>query len=240
MSYDPNDPGAGGGQAQPRYPQQGGQPQQGYPQQQAPGYPQQQPGYPPYGPPPVQPKGSGCGKMLAIGAAVVVGLIVVLVIVGVMAGSDDGTAGDETGSGEDAPAAGTDDGQEVYAIGQTAHTGEFDVTVHAVQDPFTPTNEFETPQAGQRFVAVEATITNTSEEPLPFSTLAGVELIDQLDRPFSIAIAGTDLPQLDAATVAPGEARRGWIVFDVPPDATELRIRIKGNLTANGSVFKLT
>jgi hypothetical protein len=48
-----------------------------------------------------------------------------------------------------------------------------------------------------------------------------------------------DLPLLDAATVAPGEVRRGWTVFDVPPDATGFRVRCKGNLTATGSLFQL-
>ncbi len=48
-----------------------------------------------------------------------------------------------------------------------------------------------------------------------------------------------DLSLLDAATVAPGEVRRGWTVFDVPPDATGSRVRCKGNLTATGSLFQL-
>lgn len=234
MGNDPNYP---GGMDHPR-------PQPGYPQPpgdlQQTGYPQQPSGYPPYGPPPAPHKGRGCGTTLAIAAGVGFVLLVIIAIAGMLAGADDSDDGGETGAGDDTPAAGTDDGQDVYAIGQTAHTGEFDVTVHAVQDPFPPPSEFDTPAApDHRFVAVEATVTNTSAEPTGFSTLAGVELVDQLDRPWSIAITSTELPSLDAVTVAPGEARRGWVVFSVPPDATELRIRIKGNLTANGSVFEL-
>ncbi len=160
-------------------------------------------------------------------------IIVVAVVAG--AGGDDGeTTTDEPSAGE------TEGGQDVYAIGETAHTGDFDVVVHTVEDPFTPANEFEVPEEGHRFVGVEATVTNTSGEPLPFSTLAGVELFDQLDRPWTVALAGTDRPQLDAPTVTPGEARRGWVVFSVPPDATELRLRVKGNLTAGGSLFDLS
>lgn len=205
-----------------------------------------QPAY--YQPAPVR-AGTGCLRPALIAGSVIVGLFLGLLILGgILASTDEPGKGsavvrsDEPASIESSvstpvpPASG---GQDVYAIGETAHSGDFDVTVHAVQDPYTSTNQFETPQAGQRFVAVEATVTNTSDEPLPFSTLVGVELIDQMDRAYSIAMAGTDLPQLDSMTVAPGAARRGWVVFDAPPDATELRIRIKGNLTATGSLFQL-
>ena len=229
----------------------------------SPGAPYAQQGY---GPPPAYPqgppqpppkaKGGGCGKAMLITAVVLVGLIAVGGIIGAIAGGgddDDDDTADRTEAvagatesngqpGDTSPPATTadsDDGPEVYAIGETAHTGEFDVTVHGKQDPYVSSNEFDTPPDGQRFVAVEATVTNTSDEPTGISTLVGTELLDQLDRPWSIALAGLDLPQLDAITVAPGEARRGWVVFAVPPDATDLRIRIKGNLTANGSVFQL-
>jgi Domain of unknown function (DUF4352) len=170
-----------------------------------------------------------------------VGGLIAIIAIGAIASAG---GGDDTATGDtdtDAPSAGqSQGGQDVYAIGETANTGDFDVTVHAVEDPFVPANQFEVPEEGRRFVAVEATVTNTSDQPLPFSTLAGVELFDQLDRPWTIAVAGTDLPQLDAPTVAPGEARRGWVVFSVPPDATELTLRVKGNLTATGSLFDLS
>ncbi len=161
-----------------------------------------------------------------------VGALVVLVGIAAAAG------GGDDGGGSDEPAAAENGGQDVYAIGQTAHTGEFDVTVHTLEDPFTP-GQFETPAAGHRFVGVELTVTNSSDGPLPFSTLAGVELIDQADRPWDITIAGLDRPQIDALTVAPGEARRGWVVFSAPADATKLTLRVKGNLTATGSLFAL-
>jgi Domain of unknown function (DUF4352) len=164
------------------------------------------------------------------------GLVLLVAIAAVASAGGD----EDTGGGGDDPAAAVEGGQDVYAVGQTAHTGDFDVTVHALEDPFAVNNQFEVPPEGHRFVGVEATVTNTGGEPLPFSTLMGVELFDQLDRPWQIALAGTDRPQLDAPTVAPGESRRGWVVFSVPPDATELTLRVKGNLTATGSLFSLS
>jgi hypothetical protein len=52
------------------------------------------------------------------------------------------------------------------------------------------------------------------------------------------ARSATDLSQLDGE-VGPGEARRGGIVFEVTQDATGLRLRLKGNITATGSLFEL-
>ena len=128
--------------------------------------------------------------------------------------------------------------QDVYAIGQWAHTGDFDVTVHQVVDPYVSTNELETPQPGHRFVAVEVEVRNTADDARTISTLLGAEVTDSMNRPWHVALAGTDLPQLDG-DVPPGGARRGWMVFEVAEDSTGLLLRIKGNLTATGSLFAL-
>lgn len=164
----------------------------------------------------------------------IAGSVAALVVVAAVAGS----GGDDGGPERDQAAGATDGGQDVYAVGRTAHTGDFDVTLHQVQDPYAPTNQFETPQPGQRFVAVEVEVRNTGDERLAMSTLLGAEVTDSQNRPWNVALAGTDLPHLDGE-VGPGEARRGWIVFGVAQDATGLQLRLKGNLTATGSLFEL-
>lgn len=114
------------------------------------------------------------------------------------------------------------------------------MTVHGVEDPWVADDELETPlDDANRFVAVEATIESTGDDPQGFSSLLQAELIDSEDRTWDAAHAGFELPQLDAVTVGPDEVRRGWVVFEVPPDAEDFRVRIKGELTANGSVFDL-
>lgn len=164
-------------------------------------------------------------KWVGFAALVVIGLSLVAAAVG----SDK----------DDEPSPQTPAAQETYRLGETARTGDFDVTLNEVRDPFQPTNEFEVPSENHRLVAVELTATNTGNDQQTLSTLLGAEVVDSLSRPWDIAIAGTDLPQL-GGSVAPGESRRGWIVFEVASDATDLRLRIKGNLTAKGSVFLLS
>lgn len=152
----------------------------------------------------------------------------------------DDTTDSSDGGDPDEPAAasGSAGGQDLFAVGQTAHTGGFDVTLHAVTDPFMPTSQFERPQTNNRYVAVEVEATNTGDDTETLSTLLGAEVIDSQNRHWNIAMTGTDLPRLDGQ-VPPGEARRGWIVFEVAHDATDLQLRIKGNLTATGSLFQL-
>ncbi len=125
-----------------------------------------------------------------------------------------------------------------YAVGETGHTGDFDVTLHAVEDPLQPANEFDQPTPGNRLVGVEVTLTNTGDDPQTFSSLLAAELTDSLSRPWTVALAGLDRPQVDG-DVPPGESRRGWMTFDVAEDADALRLRVKGNLTAEGAVFVL-
>lgn len=128
---------------------------------------------------------------------------------------------------------------EIFQVGQTATTSKFDVTLNGVQDPFVPTNEFEAATEGQRFVAVELTMLNTSDEEQVISTLVNFEVFDQEGRDYDIARAGVDLPGLDA-TLQPGEQRRGFAVFEVPAGATDLSLRVKGSPTAAGSVFAIS
>ncbi|HEX6424989.1 MAG TPA: DUF4352 domain-containing protein [Acidimicrobiales bacterium] len=129
--------------------------------------------------------------------------------------------------------------QDVYAIGETAHTSVFDVTVHQVVDGWESDNQFESPGAGHRFVAVEASLTNTEGEELEtWSSLLGAELTDAQGRPWDVALAGSGVPTLDG-DVGRGMTRRGWVVFEVGDDATGMTLRLKGGLTATGSLFDL-
>lgn len=160
--------------------------------------------------------------------------VLTLAVLASIASSSQEDSGGGGGSG------GTATTPETFAIGETAHTGDFDVTVNAVTDPYAPTNQFDAqPAAGNRFVAVELSMTNTGAEPQPISTLANTEITDSQGRLGTLPLTGTELPKIDAVTAAPGELRRGWVVFEVVGDATELKVRIKGNLTATGSLFQL-
>jgi hypothetical protein len=157
-------------------------------------------------------------------------IVVVVIIASVSSGGGESSKG--SGSGDSAVT------EQTYAVGQTAQTSDFEVTLLTVEDPMTTSNEFDTPDEGNRFVGVEFEVKNVGDERQTLSTLLGAELLDSLNRPYDIALAGLDRPQLDGEVV-PGQSRRGWITFEIPADATGLKVRLKGSLTAQGSLFVL-
>jgi hypothetical protein len=81
-------------------------------------------------------------------------------------------------------------------------------------------------------------VTHDGDETEIMSTWLGAEVMDAQNRPWDVAFAGYELPQIEG-DVQPGEARRGWMVFEVADEASDLQLRIKGNLTATGSLFDL-
>ena len=125
-----------------------------------------------------------------------------------------------------------------HVIGETGTTSKWAITVNAVKNPYVSTNGFDTPKAGNRYVAVDMTAANNDSKSQPFSTLLQLSMIDSQSYKYTPAIAGLDLPQL-GGDVAPGAANRGWVVFEVPATATGLVLRVVGDLTATGTTFSV-
>jgi Domain of unknown function (DUF4352) len=145
------------------------------------------------------------------------------------------TAGVTT-SATTARAAGADN-----EVGDTASTGDLDVTLNSVVDPFVATNEFAKADPGRRYVAVDLSILNQGKETVAFSTLLYTEMIDSLGQSWNVSLfAGAGAtPSIDGE-IPPGETRRGTIVFDVPQDATGLTLRVKGSFTAEGATWAVS
>lgn len=138
----------------------------------------------------------------------------------------------------DDPAGRARAGQDVYTVGQTAHTGDLNVLLRKVADPWTPRNRLQAPQAGYRYVAVELELKNTGRSTEIMSTWRKLKILDARGHPWDVTLAGYDLPQIDGS-VAPGRERRGWAVFLLPANATGLHLRVKGEMTEPGALFAL-
>jgi hypothetical protein len=94
----------------------------------------------------------------------------------------------------------------------------FAVAVLGFQDPAIGTNQFNRPMG--RFVVVDWSVTNTGTEDADLNVLRLVlrttdQRIYRADNP-----AGVATPTLSVATLAPGETVRGYVVYDLPTDAT--------------------
>ena len=129
-------------------------------------------------------------------------------------------------------------------MGETAHTGDFDVTVNSVTDPLVSDNQFLTAGPGNRFVAIDVTMSNTSNESKPVSSLLSFELTDSEGRKYDLSILGTSAAGVTGSIdgdVPPQTQRRGTIAYEVPETiATGLQLRVKGDFTAGGTVFQIS
>lgn len=192
-----------------------------YPPQQQ--YPQPPPGYVTQR----QAKRSGgCLKAVGVATIVFVVLVAIVVIAAVATSSKKTTTSSSSGGSAAAP----------HAIGETAQTADFAVTLNSAQDPYVD------PQAtapdGQHFVTVDVTIHNTSSKDLTVSSIVFFDLT-AADGTVLKETIGPSLPPIDG-TVAANDVRRGSVIFDVPDTATKpLKLRVKGDITAGGVTFTI-
>lgn len=163
--------------------------------------------------------------------------LIVLVTVVVMVANSDKATNEGAGS---VPSTSRPGPQEIHSLGQTVHTGAFDVVANRVIDPFHPTSAVELPPLGQRVVLVELTVTNTSNEQQTMPTDLGARMLDsQSPRPASSSTFDAGLAPLEGP-VGPGASRAGWVAFAVSEQATGLRLQLKSNLVATEYIIMLS
>jgi len=125
--------------------------------------------------------------------------------------SDDGFSFDET------PAP-----PETGAIGEAVENGGYALTVHSVTDPVVPSDEFFGPDAGSRWVMVEVSITNVSDEPQDYGSYDFK--VKDADN-FEYTAGFVDLErELSSGSLPPGDTVRGQVGFEVPVDAAIVRL----------------
>ena len=126
-------------------------------------------------------------------------------------------------------------------VGDTAETGDFQVTVFGFTDPQPSVNEYIEASPGMRFVSVDVQITNPgSDEQQTFSSLLGLHLLDDQNFQYTEDLMDAGLtPGPPEGEIAAGQSIRGFVAFEVPDTATGLKLRVQANLTASGAVFNL-
>jgi hypothetical protein len=144
---------------------------------------------------------------------------------------------DVTGSGSGEPSDDTDTGTgepEAFAVGDLVQLGDWHIRVHGVTDPLTSGNQFLNPAAGNRWVGVDAEVTNNGTNAQVVSSILCFELLDSANVEYTMALA-PDAQQPPDGEVAPGTSRRGTLVYEVPEGATGLRLSFKCDLFSTGS-----
>lgn len=131
------------------------------------------------------------------------------------------------------PSSTPSDTPSVAAVGDTINlTGQEEgervaVTVVKVVDPAKPENEFSSPDAGMRFVAVQFRLKNIGTQVVDESPGNGAKIRDTQGQQFNETFADTAAgPGFGGSvTLTPGDTALGFLVFEVPTDSKIDRIQ---------------
>ena len=97
-----------------------------------------------------------------------------------------------------------------------------EVEVRQVVDPWRPDAGAESPADGQRFVAIEVTISGRDSGIGQFASPSGFKLTDSGNFAYSALEGSPKAPALGDVDLAPGEKTAGWVVFEID-DSSEVR-----------------
>lgn len=122
-----------------------------------------------------------------------------------------------------------------FKVGDEVKLGDWTVKVWGVADPQAAVNEFSKPAAGTRWVGVDTEVKNLSNDPASVSSILCFKVQDSANREYTEDIATGIKPNPPDGEVAPGAAKRGTIVFEVPADATGLKLNFKCELFSSGT-----
>lgn len=121
-----------------------------------------------------------------------------------------------------------------FGIGDAVDLGDWRVQVHGVVDPYVSSNQFITAAPGNRYVVIDAEVTNNDDKPASVSSMMCFELQDSANKSYNITFTDTSTSSVDGE-LAPGTAKRGDLSYEVPETATGLRLQFKCDLLSSGS-----
>jgi hypothetical protein len=107
-------------------------------------------------------------------------------------------------------------------VGEAVENGAYELTVHRVVDPVTPGDEFFGPDEGNRWLMVEVSIRNVSDEAQDYGSYDFK--VKDADN-FEYTTGFVDLErELSSGTLLPGDTVRGQVGFEVPARAEIVRL----------------
>lgn len=122
-----------------------------------------------------------------------------------------------------------------FKVGDEVKLGDWTVKVWGVADPQAAVNQYAKPTAGSRWVGLDAEVRNLSSDPANVSSILCFKVQDSANREYTEDIATGIKPEPPDGEVAPGAAKRGTIVFEVPAEATGLKLNFKCELFSSGT-----
>lgn len=162
---------------------------------------------------------------------VVVGLILVLCLccgglaffVSMSKDNNEPTKVNENTSTSDTSNTGTDSTLSEFKVGDQVKLGDITFTVNEYLDNYLSDNQFERPASGNRYVAVDVKIDNTGNSS-EYIYLSNFNIQDANAYKYEAKWYEIKAPGLKSGDVAKGNSLRGWVTFEVPNEATGLKL----------------
>lgn len=126
---------------------------------------------------------------------------------------------------------------ETYDIGDLIEINNHTMVVLGWED--VPAGEFLTPEAGNKFVAVEMFFVNNSQDSISISSLLQMTLKDEADRSYDIDFsASSEIKDgsVDGSLV-PGEKVRGKVGYQVPEGVQNMQFVFDASVFGSGKVI---
>lgn len=173
-------------------------------------------------------KGLAIAGIITGGFGALLGLIITaLFVVGIIASSNVNTSARRALENQQNEAQSAIDGKREFSKGETATiAGKFELKVNSVERNYTP-NPSRTPAPGKEFVLVNVTIKSISEESERVGAYSFGVINDGLKTAGSIATVPSPL---QTGELEPGASTSGNLIFEVPTDATDLKLAYEAML----------
>jgi uncharacterized protein DUF4352 len=139
------------------------------------------------------------------------------------------------GSSSEAASDEGSDGPEVFAVGDLVELGDWQVRVHGVTDPLESSDPIFAPTPGHRWVAVDVEVTNRSDQTATVSSMLCLELKDATNTTYDQTVTGASTAATPDGDVAAGASLRGTVEYEIPADATGLRLDFSCDLLTPGT-----
>lgn len=166
------------------------------------------------------------GCLGVIGAITLV-VVVIVVLVSMNGGDEPRVVGTPTEANASPTSASGTDGSSArgpHPVGTTVKVGDAEVTVlgfRIVED-----HRSFPPDPGFQYLIVDAEVRNTGDDDYVLSTLLQFKVRDSENRTYSVDIFPDTQGSLDVQ-IAPGDAARGEVAFEVPIASAPYRVRFE-------------
>lgn len=118
---------------------------------------------------------------------------------------------------------GNDSTLSEFKVGDQVKLGDITFTVNESIDNYLSDNQFERPSAGNKFIAVDVKIDNNGNGS-EYIYLSNFNIQDASAYKYEAKWYEIKAPGLKSGDIAKGSSLRGWVTFEVPNDATGLKL----------------